>query len=207
MPSLPRIRGADAKSVFMSFFIPVGTLLVYYTMLEPFVGTLTGVKIAMCGGNQDFVWTTDKTQDHSSVTYFWWRFGRRGGEHQESRLERSMQQLVFVCFFGHLEIVKIFCGSIYTSCSSFRLMRLWRVNQLAMVCPLAKLALVFGWAMWLSWLTLMLRTWMIWLRRGTKIAKIWVKGNRCWTTCDSWWFHEKHIHHDYHDHLWLAKAI
>ena len=31
-----------------------------------------------------------------------------------------MQQLVFVCFFGHLEIVKIFCDSIYTSFSSFR---------------------------------------------------------------------------------------
>ena len=70
MPSLPRIRGADAKSVFMSFFIPVGTLLVYYTMLEPFVGTLTGVKIAMCGGNQDFVWTTDKRRiTHLSPTF------------------------------------------------------------------------------------------------------------------------------------------
>jgi len=70
MPSLPRIRGADAKSVFMSLFIPVGTLLVYYTMLEPFVGTLTSVKIAMCGGNQDFVWTTDKRRiTHLSPTF------------------------------------------------------------------------------------------------------------------------------------------
>ena len=70
MPSMPRIRGADAKSVFMSVFIPVGTVLVYYTMLEPFVGTLTSVKIAMCGGNQDFVWTTDKRRiTHLSPTF------------------------------------------------------------------------------------------------------------------------------------------
>ena len=60
MPSLPRIRGADAKSVFMSLFIPGLTILVYYSMLEPFVGTLTSVKDAMCGGNQNFVWTLDK---------------------------------------------------------------------------------------------------------------------------------------------------
>ena len=60
MPSLPRIRGADAKSVFMSLFIPGLTILVYYSMLEPFVGTLASVKEAMCGGNQNFVWTLDK---------------------------------------------------------------------------------------------------------------------------------------------------
>eukprot|EP00434_Breviolum_minutum_P010077 symbB.v1.2.008890.t1/scaffold488.1/size197422/23 len=60
MPSLPRIRGADAKSVFMSLFIPGLTILVYYSMLEPFVGTLSSVKDAMCGGNQQFVWTLDK---------------------------------------------------------------------------------------------------------------------------------------------------
>jgi len=60
MPSLPRIRGADAKSVFMSIFIPALTILVYFSMLEPFVGTLDGVRIAMCGGNQNFVWSMDK---------------------------------------------------------------------------------------------------------------------------------------------------
>eukprot|EP00435_Cladocopium_sp_Y103_P040480 s646_g11.t1 len=60
MPSLPRIRGADAKSVFMSMFIPALTILVYFSMLEPFVGTLDGVRIAMCGGNQNFVWSLDK---------------------------------------------------------------------------------------------------------------------------------------------------
>ena len=60
MPSLPRIRGADAKSVFMSIFIPSLTILVYFSMLEPFVGTLDGVRIAMCGGNQNFVWSMDK---------------------------------------------------------------------------------------------------------------------------------------------------
>ena len=69
MPSMPRIRGADAKSVFMSIFIPGLTILVYYAMLEPFVGTLTSVKLAMCGGNQNFVWSTDKRRiTHLSPT-------------------------------------------------------------------------------------------------------------------------------------------
>ena len=98
MPSLPRIRGADAKSVFMSFFIPVGTLLVYYTLLEPFVGTLTNVRMAMCGGNQDFVWTTDKRRiTHLSPT-FGGGWEEEEGRHEESRLELSIQQLVFVFF-------------------------------------------------------------------------------------------------------------
>ena len=103
MPSLPRIRGADAKSVFMSFFIPVGTLLVYYTLLEPFVGTLTNVRMAMCGGNQDFVWTTDKRRiTHLSPTF--------GGGWEEE--EGSMKNLglnyqfnnlyLFFFLFGHL---------------------------------------------------------------------------------------------------------
>ena len=48
MPSLPRVRGADAKSVFMSIGIPSLTILVYVSMLGPFVGTLqeAGIKIA-----------------------------------------------------------------------------------------------------------------------------------------------------------------
>ncbi|CAK8991445.1 unnamed protein product [Durusdinium trenchii] len=70
MPSMPRVRGADAKSVFMSVFIPGLTILVYYFMLEPFVGTLTQVKSAMCGGNQNFVWSTDKRRiTHLSPTF------------------------------------------------------------------------------------------------------------------------------------------
>eukprot|EP00913_Durusdinium_trenchii_P028852 g27053.t1 len=62
MPSLPRIRGADAKSVFMSLAIPGLTLFVYFTMLGPMVQTLEEVKSAMCGGNVDFVWTLDKNR-------------------------------------------------------------------------------------------------------------------------------------------------
>ena len=45
MPSLPRVRGADAKSVFMSIGIPCLTILVYISMLGPFVGTLQEVGI------------------------------------------------------------------------------------------------------------------------------------------------------------------
>ena len=33
MPSMPRLRGADAKSVCMSIFIPALTIFVYFTML------------------------------------------------------------------------------------------------------------------------------------------------------------------------------
>lgn len=60
MPSLPRVRGADAKSVFMSIGIPCLTILVYVSMLGPFVGTLQEVSLAMCGGNLGFVWNVDK---------------------------------------------------------------------------------------------------------------------------------------------------
>ena len=59
MPPLPRIRGADVKSMFMTIAIPAITLLAYFTMLEPFVTTLESVKGAMCGGNQNFVWALD----------------------------------------------------------------------------------------------------------------------------------------------------
>ena len=62
MPSLPRLRGADAKSACMSFLIPTFTIFVYLTMLGPFVGTLTDVSVTMCGGNTDFVWQLDRRQ-------------------------------------------------------------------------------------------------------------------------------------------------
>ncbi|CAK9048900.1 Uncharacterized protein SCF082_LOCUS27166 [Durusdinium trenchii] len=62
MPSLPRWRGADLKSASMSVLIPTLTLVVYLTMLGPFVGTLTEVSEAMCGGNKLFVWNVDKRQ-------------------------------------------------------------------------------------------------------------------------------------------------
>ena len=90
MPSMPRIRGADAKSVFMSIFIPGLTILVYYAMLEPFVGTLTSVKLAMCGGNQNFVWSTDKRRI-THLSPFWRRLGRRGGKHQEPRIKQKSE--------------------------------------------------------------------------------------------------------------------
>ena len=60
MPPVPRIRGPDAKSMFMSIAIPAITLLVYFAMLNPFVATLESVKGAMCGGNQNFVWALDR---------------------------------------------------------------------------------------------------------------------------------------------------
>ena len=88
MPSMPRIRGADAKSVFMSIFIPGLTILVYYLMLEPFVGTLTGVKTAMCGGNQNFVWSTDKRR----ITHLSPTFGG-GWEEEEGSIKKLGQKL------------------------------------------------------------------------------------------------------------------
>jgi len=60
MPSLSRFRGADAKSVFMSICIPCLTIVVYLTMLGPFVGVLQDVSTTMCGGNLGFVWQVDK---------------------------------------------------------------------------------------------------------------------------------------------------
>ncbi|CAE7036725.1 unnamed protein product [Symbiodinium sp. CCMP2592] len=60
MPSFPRFRGADAKSMSMSFLIPGLTILIYFTMLAPIVQTLTDVSTAMCGGAHEFVWTLDK---------------------------------------------------------------------------------------------------------------------------------------------------
>ena len=56
--------------MFMSLAIPTITLLVYFTMLEPFVTTLESVKGAMCGGNQNFVWALDKRRIiHLSPTF------------------------------------------------------------------------------------------------------------------------------------------
>lgn len=60
MPSLPRVRGADAKSAFMTIAIPTLTLLVYFFMLAPMVDTLHDVSSAMCGGNKAFVWDLDR---------------------------------------------------------------------------------------------------------------------------------------------------
>jgi len=59
MPAMPRIRGADAKSAFMSIAIPVLSITVYFTMLQPMVDTLHDVSFAMCGGNKAFVWNLD----------------------------------------------------------------------------------------------------------------------------------------------------
>jgi len=80
MPSMPRIRGADIKSMSMSVMIPAALLLVYYSMLGPFVGTLTDVKLAMCGGNQNFVWTMDKRR----ITHLSPTFGGGWEEEEES---------------------------------------------------------------------------------------------------------------------------
>lgn len=40
--------------------IPGGIALVYFMMLAPFVSVLNDVSTKMCGGNQQFVWSTDK---------------------------------------------------------------------------------------------------------------------------------------------------
>ena len=96
MPSMPRIRGADAKSVFMSVFIPGLTILVYYFMLEPFVGTLTQVKTAMCGGNQNFVWSTDKRR----ITHLSPTFG--GGWEEEEESLKKLGRWRWQSFFGSL---------------------------------------------------------------------------------------------------------
>ena len=80
MPSLPRLRGADAKSVFMSIFIPSLVVLVYATMLGPMVSTLEQVQAATCGGNQDFVWSMDKRR----LVQFAPTFGGGWKEEEES---------------------------------------------------------------------------------------------------------------------------
>ena len=88
MPPVPRIRGADAKSMFMSIAIPAITLLVYLTMLEPFVATLENVKGAMCGGNQNFVWALDKRRIiHLSPT-----FGGGWEEEEQGIKSRAIQE-------------------------------------------------------------------------------------------------------------------
>eukprot|EP00435_Cladocopium_sp_Y103_P047400 s633_g13.t3 len=62
MPAFPRFRGADAKSTTMTFLIPGLTLLIYFSMVSPFVQTLTDVENSFCGGNKAFVWSMDKRQ-------------------------------------------------------------------------------------------------------------------------------------------------
>jgi len=60
MPSFPRWRGADSKSLFMSLLIPGILFLVYFQMLAPMVQTLQSVSDELCGGNQKFVWRMDQ---------------------------------------------------------------------------------------------------------------------------------------------------
>ena len=60
MKSWPRVRGADVKSMSMLVLIPLVTMIVYLNMLAPMVATLDSAKDAMCGGNLQFVWTTDQ---------------------------------------------------------------------------------------------------------------------------------------------------
>lgn len=59
MPPVRRWRGADLKSVCMSILIPGMTIIVYLTMLDPFVTLLKDVSTTMCGGYQGFVWDVD----------------------------------------------------------------------------------------------------------------------------------------------------
>lgn len=94
MPSMPRIRGADAKSVFMSLAIPALTICVYAFMLDPFVGTLDQVRLAMCGGNQDFVWTLDKRR----ITQLAPTFG--GGWEDEDGSIKTLGICGLSCFEG-----------------------------------------------------------------------------------------------------------
>ncbi|CAJ1381709.1 unnamed protein product [Effrenium voratum] len=60
MRSFPRFRGADVKSLSMSFIIPTLVLVVYFSMLSPMVANLNLVKDTLCGGNLEFVWSLDK---------------------------------------------------------------------------------------------------------------------------------------------------
>ena len=60
MKSFPRFRGADVKSCSMSLIIPTLLLVVYFSMLQPMLGTLTTVSDTLCGGNLEFVWSLDK---------------------------------------------------------------------------------------------------------------------------------------------------
>ena len=105
MPSMPRIRGADAKSVFMSIFIPALTLFVYYAMLEPFVGTLTSVKLAMCGGNQNFVWSTDKRR----ITHLSPTFGGGWEEEEESIKNPGSNKVKSCVMFFQLGLALSIC--------------------------------------------------------------------------------------------------
>ncbi|CAJ1365905.1 unnamed protein product [Effrenium voratum] len=60
MPSFPRWRGADVKSLSMSLLIPGLVCLVYFTMLAPMVENLREVAEQLCGGTHNFVWSVDK---------------------------------------------------------------------------------------------------------------------------------------------------
>lgn len=60
MPSLPRVRGADIKSILMSCILPVIAIWVYLTMLAPMVQDLGAVYNDLCGGYLGFVWSVDK---------------------------------------------------------------------------------------------------------------------------------------------------
>ena len=110
MLPLPRIRGADVKSMFMSIAIPAITLLAYFTMLEPFVTTLESVKGAMCGGNQNFVWTLDKRRiAHLSPTF------EGGWEEEEESLQALAIQEGQSVGFG------LSLGHDVTTCYNFRM--------------------------------------------------------------------------------------
>ncbi|CAJ1371006.1 unnamed protein product [Effrenium voratum] len=60
MPSFPRWRGADVKSLSMSLLIPGLVCLVYFTMLALMVENLREVAEQLCGGTHNFVWSVDK---------------------------------------------------------------------------------------------------------------------------------------------------
>ena len=48
MPTLPRVRGVDAKTTFMTLLIPSLAIFVYVTMLGPMVDTLHLVEPWCC---------------------------------------------------------------------------------------------------------------------------------------------------------------
>jgi len=59
VPSYPRFKGTDVKSVLVSLLVPCLTIVVYIGILQPMTDTLTQVSQLLCGGEHNFIWAVD----------------------------------------------------------------------------------------------------------------------------------------------------
>ena len=59
VPSYPRFKGTDVKSVLLTLLVPCLTIAVYIGILQPMTDTLTQVSHLLCGGEHNFIWAVD----------------------------------------------------------------------------------------------------------------------------------------------------